>query len=295
MSALFTPDQFRIATGTPVLPYPLPSSGRLVRVKREDRCCPYPGPTFSKIRGVYAHIKAQQEAQVIGVLDTYHSKAGWAVAAVCRALGKHCVDYWPLYKADSGKALRYQQQQALDWGAELRALPAGRSAVLYHAARKATAGYMMPNALKLPETIEETAAEVGRTVLPYAHTAWTLVISVSSGTIMAGVLRGLVDAGNLPSKIIAHQGYSRPVGAFLKYVQTMSGIEPNTWDWDIAPRIEVVDESYNYKDPAREGADAPFPCNPWYDLKAWRWLDNVALRDPRRLSPGPILFWNIGD
>ncbi len=53
-----------------------------------------PGPSFSKIRGVVAHIKNRPES-VIGVLDTYHSKAGHAVAYVCNHLGRQCVDFWP--------------------------------------------------------------------------------------------------------------------------------------------------------------------------------------------------------
>ena len=145
-------------------------NGEVVLVKREDICSPFPGPQFSKIRGVVSHIAARPE-QLIGVLDTYHSKAGWAVSYVCRALGKDCINFWPRFKADAFDHLREQQQMSRQHGAVLIPLKAGRSAILYHQARrqlgevlsKYNDRYLMPNALKLPETITETAAEVLRT------------------------------------------------------------------------------------------------------------------------------------
>lgn len=287
-----TAEEFRLIQGTPVEVHRLPTSGREVMVKREDLCCPYPGPTFSKIRGVYAHIRARPES-LIGVLDTYHSKAGWAVAAVSRALGKHCVDYWPQYKTD-GPALRRQQAEATEWGAQLRALPAGRSAVLYHQARRETialGGYMMPNALKLPESVRETSQEFRSTAWPASLDGGTLVVSASSGTILAGVLNGLAFTTSRPSLIAVHMGYSRSQSAMLEYLREASRLTFAYWERFVVPRLRFYDEQYAYKDAARPGADAPFPCNPYYDLKAWRWLDRVACHTLN----DPLVFWNIGD
>jgi hypothetical protein len=54
----------------------------------------------------------------------------------------------------------------------------------------------------------------------------------------------------------------------------------------LAPfRPVVVDEGYAYGD--RVDVACPFPCDPYYDLKAWKWL---TAREPRE----GILFWNIG-
>ena len=181
-----------------------------IHVKREDLCSPFPGPSFSKMRGVVAHIKSRPEP-VIGVLDTLHSKAGWCVSYVCSKLGKKCVNYWPKYKADafkSGNSIfpRIQQQQSALLGATLVDFPAGRSAILYHSAKRhlrenfGADGYLMPNALKLPESITENAAEAYRTAVDQDPSGtWSgelpergaLVISISSGTVAAGVLKGL--------------------------------------------------------------------------------------------------------
>jgi threonine dehydratase len=105
-----------VLTNTPLELYNV--QGVPVLVKREDLCAPPPGPSFSKVRGVMAHLLTSPEG-VIGVLDTYHSKAGQAVAWACRELGKSCVDFWPYYKAEikavgegGDIALREPQQRA---------------------------------------------------------------------------------------------------------------------------------------------------------------------------------------
>jgi hypothetical protein len=41
-----------------------------------------------------------------------------------------------------------------------------------------------------------------------------------------------------------------------------------------------------YYTPAQ--GSGPFPMHPYYDLKAWRWLES----GPRLADP--VLFWNIG-
>lgn len=269
-----------------------------VLVKREDLCSPFPGPAFSKIRGVVAHIRNRPES-IIGVLDTYHSKAGWAVSYVCQALGKRTVNFWPRYKSD-GPELRSQQVQAARLGAELAALPAGRSSILFHQAKKELRNqygsdtYMMPNALKLPESIEENAKEAERSI-PYLPSRGVLVISISSGTVAAGILRGLrplLTSGNW--WVYLHMGYSRSHSTTREYILERSLLTRLEW----ASLIEFVDENYNYADSA-PGGPAPFPCNPYYDLKAWRWLTKSSagvseIASHLHWKHGNILFWNIG-
>lgn len=258
-------------------------------VKREDLSCSPPGPPFSKTRGVFAHVKSRPE-KVIGVLDTYHSQAGHAVAEACQILGKECVNFYPVYKAEALAALKPQQQAARALGAQLQGLPAGRSAVLYHGAKKGLAKhaqsigaqdwYMMPNALKLPEMVEETALEVERTALPNIK---TVLIAVSSGTIAAGVIRAL-DKAKWNGRVILHMGYARSEEQVLKYVETMSQVPFHS-----GVDVSLVNEGYAYKDVARPGETPPWPCNAWYDLKAFRWW----LREGRA-TYGEALLWNIG-
>lgn len=242
-------------------------------VKREDLSCPPPGPPFSKTRGVYARVASRPE-RVIGVLDTFHSQAGHAVARACQVLGKKCLNYYPRYKADAG--LRPPQLAARSLGADVLPLPAGRSCILYHAARKAceaAGGYMMPNALKLYESVDETARECDGLTLP----AETVIVPASSGTIAAGVVKGF-GAG---PRYVIHLGYSRSHDEVVRYVREASGVP----DADLT----VTDEGYAYKDEAGPGPTPEWPCNPYYDLKAFRWW----VREGRGRY-GAALFWNVG-
>lgn len=253
--------------GTPVEDY---TQQYGLYVKREDLSCLRPGPQFSKTRGVYARVASRPE-RIIGVLDTYHSQAGHAVARACQILGKKCVNFYPLYKHDW--ELRQPQIEAQQLGAELIGLPAGRSCILYHAAKKQTlqlGGYMMPNALKLEESVTETAKECQG---QYDN----ILIAASSGTIAAGVIKGF---GYKPRYII-HMGYNRSEEELRSYLSEASGVSQLN--------LHVVNEGYAYKDKARAGETPPWPCNDYYDLKAFRWWCNFG-----QLHLGRTLFWNIG-
>lgn len=278
-----------VIAGTPWEEYAL--DGVPLWVKREDLCCPDPGPSFSKIRGVYAHlqrIKRERGAIPIGVMDTVHSKAGWGVAYICKALGLPCYDFFPVLKYElvmDGYIPRHNQIVANTLGAELMPMQAGMSAVLYNRAKgqlkqmTGGKGYMMPNALKLHESVEETAYEVAHHTPKELLTAeGTWLISVSSGTIAAGVLMGLESQGAAPI-IILHMGYDRSEDTLLEYVLNAAA--------SANPFVQIVNEHYEYKQPVEE--ECPFPCNPYYDLKAWKWL----LQHYQELQP-PIIFWNIG-
>lgn len=253
-------------------------------MKREDLCCPYPGPSFSKMRGVWAHMRNRPE-RTIGVLDTLHSKAGWAVSWAGAELGKEVVNFWPRFKRDGDVRFpRIQQTEAWWLGAELHDLAAGRSAILYHRARRwmrehRPGSYMMPNALKLEETITETAAEVERTPLPRTG---TMIISVSSATVAAGVLLGMEHMELLGNyHVVLHMGYSRSQDTIRQHILHMAGVNH---------RADLIDEGYAYADRVDDHG-APFPCNPHYDGKAWKWLSN----NDRDLDfSHPVVFWNIG-
>jgi hypothetical protein len=246
-------------------------------VKREDLCCPG-GPNFSKCRGVYAHIARCPES-VIGVLDTSHSQGGWAVAKACKMLGKQCVEFYPAPKATPGW-LGEVQHRCRELAAETIPLSAGRSAILYRLARKrlGPGGYMVPNALKLPESVSETAAEVERTKLPDVETA---LVSASSGTIAAGVILGL-RRKSWPATVIVHLGYSRPQSTVRAYIAS--------WLRPFVPGpVCIVDEGYKYSDVARPGPTPPFPSDPFYDRKAVVWWMKEG-----RSKYGSALLWLIG-
>jgi pyridoxal-phosphate dependent enzyme len=245
-------------------------------VKREDKACIKPGPQFSKTRGVYSRVKSVPQ-NIIGVLDTAHSQAGHAVAMACKILGKECINFYPNFKHTPGP--KEPQRRAEELGAELRDLPAGRSAILFHAAKKQTealGGFMMPNALKLEESVLETAREVPSESYDY------VLIPISSGTIAAGVIKGFHQRQLVKQpKFLIHMGYTRSKDQVLKYLSEQSGVS--------SLNCILIDEEYQYKDVARGDFIPPWPCNQWYDLKAVQWwLAN------RSKYQGKCLLWNIG-
>jgi len=249
-------------------------------VKHEEMCCPG-GPNFSKTRGVWARIAARPEP-VIGVLDTSHSQGGHAVARACALLGKQCELYYPVKKAEQHAPIKPQQAEAARLGAKLIPMPAERSFILYNrvlARFKIDGRYMMPNALKLHESVTETAAEVDRTRLPPDINA--VLVSASSGTIAAGVLQGLGDAA---VAVIVHLGYARPHPALRQYLDRMSEVPA------AGQGVTIIDEGFSYADASPRDVESPeFGCNEYYDLKAYRWW----LREGQARY-GKALFWNIG-
>lgn len=283
-----------VINGTPWEQYDV--QGRTVYVKREDLSCPAPGPSFSKLRGVAKFLArecGERKEPVVGVMDTRHSKAGWGAAYVCRELGVRCIDFYPVLKADNGQ-LRPNQVQAQSLGAELHPMgpfqnKAGRltqypSYILYGMAKKwleseyGPEAVMLPNALKLEESIEETYLECRDHTPDYLRSG-TWLFSISSGTIAAGAIRWL---GRFDNVIYLHQGYSRKSHAVHEYVIKAAGLTP------VGAMVQV-DEGYSYGDEV-DNTDIPFPCNEYYDAKAWRWMVNNIHEFDRE----PLVFWNVG-
>jgi hypothetical protein len=279
--------------------------GHPILVKREDLCSPFPGPQFSKIRGLVPHLKSRPE-QVIGILDTFHSKAGWAVAHVCKELGKQAVVFYPKYKYEwhletSGEPqdgspddLRIQQAMAKTLGAELVPLQATAGYILEIRAKKLLqemypGAYMLPVGLKMPESVDENVLEAERTckTFPLEFKIGTLVISVSSGTVASGVIRGLDQMWYKPRVTIAHLGYSRPI-------EGKKGLRANMAHKANMSMDHVIyhDEGYAYRDVAVASMydiTIPFPANPYYDAKAFRYVERNIVDLPK-----PVLFWNVG-
>jgi hypothetical protein len=197
-------------------------------------------------------------------------------------LNKKCIDYYPAFKVPRGT--QPQQHAAWNSGAELVALPAGRSAILYHRARKLLSehenSYMMPNALKLTESVAETAAEAKRT--PLTSEIKTIIIPSSSATIAAGVIAGYGNRFNY----VIHLGYSRSADQVWNYIIKMASPFLPVGQFI---HMDIIDEGYSYADKAKPGPVTDWPCNTYYDLKAFRWWKAGGCE-----GRGVGLLWNIG-
>lgn len=258
--------------------------GHDVIVKRDDLCCPYPGPSLSKVRGVYRYlhriaIESEDPENIqVGVTDASHSKNGWVTAWVCKKFGMKCFNFYPDLKAYKGKP-GPSQAEAQKLGAVLMPMWTFKSVVLWYKSRiyihdkYPETGIMLPSALKLEDSVEANYQEALLT--PKSLMKGTWVFSVGSGTIASGVIRALND--NID--IICHMGYTRPVGSIKKYI-----LEYAEADRDIT----FVDEGLKYNSSV-DNSWIPFPCNEYYDAKAFTWLcQNI------KTLKQPIIFWNVG-
>ena len=52
--------------------------------------------------------------------------------------------------------------------------------------------------------------------------------------------------------------------------------------------IDIRKSEYDFDD-RLDGYEAPFPCNQFWDIKQWHWLENNI-----DSLEGDILFWNVG-
>lgn len=262
--------------------------GRDIYVKREDLCAPAGAPTFSKIRGLMPHLtKLKNEGYTtIGYVETSVSMAGWGVAWACAQLGLNAVIFDPQYK-ETPVILAYHRHYWEKYGATLIPIKAGMARVNWNISRKLLLerygehSVLLQLGLPLQESIQATADEM---ILTHSGVDFdTVVVNVGSGTIAAGVWRGLVSGSGIVYGVMGRTG---DMVHKLKVIEDKAGCT-NTGLFSSPWRFQLVDPGWAYTQAS--GYPCPFPCHPYYDRKAWEWLCTHLDE-----LPGRILFWNIG-
>ena len=256
-----------------------------VFVKREDLCSPFPGPNNAKIRGIYPFLLRLKEQGIknVGILDTKISRAGWIVAYCCSKLGLKCYDFFPMYKNDS--KLKFQQLMVKAFKGILIPQKAGRESIRYARAKKFMKkipnSFMLPDMLKLTETVNE----VSKIVLSIDKSllSGSIIVSVGSGTIFTGILKGLIEQKLADSSLFGILCANVSTESRYRNINKLLGY----YNFFKKPKVKLINYNYEYLKP--EFYDSPFPCDIYYDRKAWRWL----CLNVNKLKQ-PILFWNIG-
>lgn len=181
-----------LINNTPIEKYSI--AGYPVFVKREDLCCPPPGPPFSKVRGLMPVLKRlkSQGINTVGYTETSISMAGWGVAWACSLLDMKAVIFDPQYKETPG-VLKYHRKQWEQFKPDIIPLKAGRAKVNYHISKKILLkkyknSYLLPLGLILKETIDATEKEAKVSNLKNFN---SIIIPVGSGTIAAGILKAI--------------------------------------------------------------------------------------------------------
>lgn len=270
--------------------------GEVVFVKREDLTCDFPGPPFSKVRGLYPVLSHLKDAGVshVGYMETAISMAGWGICWICDHLGLTPVIFYPRYKG----GYKYNQPfQMLAWSYfKSIILPVEKpnlQSINYYVAKRRfhelfPEGHFLPLGLPFPETVQAVSDEVQFHTPKHCLTG-SIVVCAGSGAMAAGIVKGVSELGLTPTlhAILVHKkdqigmrdtimGMSNKVFASLVKGSdcTLKG-------------LFVHDLGYDYTD--REMIRTGFPCNEYYDRKAYKFIhDNI-----HKLKK-PILFWNIG-
>jgi hypothetical protein len=256
-------------------------------VKRDDLCFDSPAPPFSKCRGVLKHLQQLKKEGFtnIGYTETSISMAGWGVTWACKQLGLNAILFDPRYK-NTPEVLAYHRTKWKELGAIIIPIKAGMAKVNWHISKKILlAKYpksiLLPLGLPFEETIQATCDEFIESGLDLYK---TLVVNVGSGTICAGIIRGMVME-NYTGKLIGVLGRTSDLTKKRKTILQKANIMEGGFFTPID--LALIDEGWKYTEKSEQYC--PFPCHPYYDLKAWEWL----IKNKNNLST-PILFWNIG-
>lgn len=283
---------------TPILPYKYGS--HIYYVKREDLCVQLKdAPPFAKIRGLYPYMLAlkSKDINTVGYMDTAISMAGWGISYVAKLLNMKCVIYYPKYK----EGYKYNQDEFIEkWkenGAEIHPItPPNLYKINVAIAKKHfedhySSGHFLPDGLKLTNTIDAVAEEAINAM--NISDFKTIICNVGSGVMLAGIIRGLIKSFNRVHEIVgvlAHKELSpdRKESAIMK----MAGITSLKYAlsnsiYDATDNFRVEKGDYTYYEECT--VDCPFPCNTYYDRKAFDYM----IKNIESFKE-PILFWNIG-
>lgn len=261
-----------------------------VLVKREDLCTRPPAPPFSKMRGVMVHLANLKRIgiETVGYVETSISMAGWGVAWACKELGLKAVIFDPQYKEGNELPLHtlHRQKWRENGVNHIRPIKAGMARVNWNIARKIMAAEY-PNSVLLPlgvpfeETVTETAKEAEQTIRTYKPRS--IVIAVGSGTIAAGVWKGVKESG---MEIHVH-GVACRNGDMKRKLKSIFDKSKIFFPIRNGATFTLHNPEWEYTQPSL--FPQPFPCHPYYDLKAWEWLVYNTSKLPQ-----PLMFWNIG-
>lgn len=249
----------------------------------------YPVPPFAKMRGLVPYLEDLKDAgyQTIGYMDTAISMAGWGISWYARHLQLHPVIFYPQYKDGNRHYMAEHITECVRNGAEVLMLenPTQLSINWYRARKVLEDGWLkahlLPQGLPFVETIMDVADEVAS--VPKAALTGSIVINVGSGTMAAGVITGLIKLGIQDLNVY---GVMTSMGNPKKVKQKiLRKVRAMRFGW--RNYLTIIDAGYAYED--RAEVNVPFPCNAYYDKKAWKWLmENI------KGIPHPVLFWNIG-
>lgn len=250
--------------------------GREVFVKRDDLFGRPPSPPLGKLRGARLLLQRLFDSgvRIVGCWDTRISALGQGIAACCGELPGMKV--LVAYPAKKHVVVPHSIRIAEALGAEIVPVRAARIPISFALARRiveSRKGIMLPFGLECAEAVEAVSLEAA--TVPKAYTrGGTAVVCSGSGVTLTGLIRGLRGRPSLFLAVSSGRSPLNILRCVTRYNESTRGVQ-------VEPASCPYSEAIQY--------DCPFPSNPHYDLKAWRFLDQNMNR-----LPDPLLFWNVG-
>ena len=267
--------EMQLQLNTPIETYNV--NGKSVYVKRDDlmgdgEILP-PWGKLSALRNVLLDVNPTKP---LIHLSVYGSWSGWALSQISKELGYEFIMAYP-------KSKKYPEYMLEKVDRTLPLKP-NMMSILYN---KVGSIAREKDYIRLPYAFDHSAyidtqrkrfREV-KEKLDFDH----LVVSSGSGVTCLGMLLehdpfpSLFEPDNKRTfHTVCVSSESSIKKKFSKY---------QMYDTD---NVEIVKSEFAFDD-KMEWYDTPFPCNEFWDKKAWYWLEqNISKFD------GDILFWNIG-
>jgi hypothetical protein len=260
--------------------------GKTVYVKRDDLMGSLPFlPPWGKIGAINALVdKYIDKNKPLTHLSVDGSWSGWVLASICEGLGIEFHYSHPDSKKFNRDILK--QVENLYPACKFNPVKPNMMAIMYNVLRnqaKEEEWQMLPYAFNhefyknyLAERVQQVDDQFG----PFDN----LVVSSGSGVSVAGLARGFFadEMKKFWNPKITKRIWTTAVSSESSIRRTLK--ENNLQRMPIKLRVsefDFQDRMENYK--------APFPCNQFWDIKQWHWLENNIEK-----LDGEILFWNLG-
>ena len=254
--------------------------GREVWVKRDDLM----GdgtllPPWGKVAALYELVKKYiDKSKPLTHLSVDGSWTGWALAAICEELDIEFYVSHPDSKKISQEYLGMIKEMYPK--VHLNPIRPNMMQIMYNSLRgqaRENGWQMLPYAFDY-DFYKDYLAE---RIQPFVHFD-NLVVSSGSGVTLSGLARGYYREELkefFPS-------VSRKI--WTTCVSSESSIKKTLKKSGIPIPLNIRKSEYLFEN-RLDGYEAPFPCNQFWDIKQWKWLEeNIDQIE------GTILFWNIG-
>ncbi len=237
-------------------------------------------PPWAKIGPIFNLLKKYVNPNIpLTHMSVDGSWSGWTLAAFCHELDILFYYSYP----DSKKFNRKLLEDVLDKypNTMLNPVKPNMLAIMYNSLRsqvKRENWQMLPYAFNHPYYINYVADQV-RELNGFDN----LIASSGSGVTLSGLTLGFMDTD---LKSFFNPNPTKKV--WTTCVSSSDTIDKMLKKNGVHLPINIRKSEYEFSN-RMDGYEAPFPCNPFWDLKQWRWLeDNIDQLE------GSILFWNLG-